>query len=144
MQKTAYELRIRAWSSDVCSSDLDADFGTRLLELQRFRARSGNARQHDRLAKQLLALRAIDAHDAGASLKEVAAILLPSEEWPGDGEHRKSFVRRLIVKGRHFVRAGPACILRPKRITLCYQRVLPHRRNLRGGYRVPRSLTGRA
>src|SRR3546814_827023 len=48
----------------------DADLGTRLLELQRFRAQSGNARQHDRLAKQLLALRAIDAHDAGASLKE--------------------------------------------------------------------------
>ncbi|MFB0875927.1 MULTISPECIES: DNA -binding domain-containing protein [unclassified Sphingobium] len=89
--------------------------------MQRFRARSGNARQHDRLAKQLFALKAIDAHEAGASLREVAALLLPSEEWPGDGEHRKSFVRRLIVKGRHLVRAGPACILRPKRITPGYR-----------------------
>src|SRR3546814_12962569 len=27
MQKTAYEMRISDWSSDVCSSDLDVDIG---------------------------------------------------------------------------------------------------------------------
>src|SRR3546814_5705698 len=30
-QKTAYEMRISDWSSDVCSSDLDIDLGTRDL-----------------------------------------------------------------------------------------------------------------
>src|SRR3546814_14299919 len=30
-QKTAYEMRISDWSSDVCSSDLQADTLTRLL-----------------------------------------------------------------------------------------------------------------
>src|SRR3546814_18974249 len=29
-QKTAYEMRISDWSSDVCSSDLDATKGTRI------------------------------------------------------------------------------------------------------------------
>src|SRR3546814_3714919 len=31
-QKTAYELRISDWSSDVCSSDLEAAYSYRLLE----------------------------------------------------------------------------------------------------------------
>src|SRR3546814_2672570 len=31
-QKTAYELRISDWSSDVCSSDLIIAFGVRLFE----------------------------------------------------------------------------------------------------------------
>src|SRR3546814_3129381 len=30
-QKTAYEMRISDWSSDVCSSDLRASAGTRLM-----------------------------------------------------------------------------------------------------------------
>src|SRR3546814_8813541 len=30
-QKTAYEMRIRDWSSDVCSSDLDGDAGQRIF-----------------------------------------------------------------------------------------------------------------
>src|SRR3546814_8938123 len=44
-QKTAYEMRISDWSSDVCSSDLDADRA--LLAARRLnaadRARAGNA-----------------------------------------------------------------------------------------------------
>src|SRR3546814_9654627 len=31
MQKTAYEMRISDWSSDVCSSDLHPEFGYRFL-----------------------------------------------------------------------------------------------------------------
>src|SRR3546814_5354369 len=46
-QKTAYELRISDWSSDVCSSDLDTD-GTGLPrgpgEVQGNRARVGDRR----------------------------------------------------------------------------------------------------
>src|SRR3546814_2324046 len=40
-QKTAYEMRISDWSSDVCSSDLHAALGGRLLALacrRRFRS----------------------------------------------------------------------------------------------------------
>src|SRR3546814_7193413 len=54
-QKTAYEMRISDWSSDVCSSDLPEDrpvFGRRrgLLGLQRQRAcqRAGHGRGHRR------------------------------------------------------------------------------------------------
>src|SRR3546814_5038537 len=38
-QKTAYEMRISDWSSDVCSSDLRAERIDRLLELLALRAR---------------------------------------------------------------------------------------------------------
>src|SRR3546814_6687979 len=34
-QKTAYEMRISDWSSDVCSSDLDADFLQQSYELNK-------------------------------------------------------------------------------------------------------------
>src|SRR3546814_4475903 len=37
-QKTAYEMRISDWSSDVCSSDLCADAGQELLQLAARRA----------------------------------------------------------------------------------------------------------
>src|SRR3546814_6289061 len=37
-QKTAYEMRISDWSSDVCSSDLIACFERPYLELQRIEA----------------------------------------------------------------------------------------------------------
>src|SRR3546814_6862531 len=33
-QKTAYEMRISDWSSDVCSSDLPQDFETALAQLE--------------------------------------------------------------------------------------------------------------
>jgi hypothetical protein len=67
----------------------------------------GNAR----LAEMLFALRAFDARAAGASLRSVADMLLGNGEWPGDGEHRKSRVRRLVETGESLVRAGPRAIL---------------------------------
>ena len=66
------------------------------------------ARSHVQLARRLHALQAVDARDAGASLREVAAIVLGPGAWPGDGEHRKSLVRRMIVAGEQMLRAGPA------------------------------------
>lgn len=66
------------------------------------------ARSHVQLARRLLALQAVDARDAGASLREIAAMLLGPGAWPGDGEHRKSLVRRMIVAGDRLIRAGPA------------------------------------
>jgi hypothetical protein len=68
--------------------------------------------RHTRLAGRIQALHAVDARDAGASLREIAELLLGPGDWPGDGEHRKSLVRRLIASGDAMVRAGPLPILK--------------------------------
>jgi hypothetical protein len=69
------------------------------------------ARSHVQQARRLLALQAVDERDAGSSLREIADIVLGPGQWPGDGEHRKSLVRRMIVAGDRMVRAGPASVL---------------------------------
>jgi hypothetical protein len=53
----------------------------------------------------------VDARQAGASLRETADILLGPGAWPGDGEHRKSYVRRLLNVGSHLIDSGPREIL---------------------------------
>lgn len=68
-------------------------------------------RRNLRLAGQLFALLAVDARNAGASLRETADSLLGPGEWPGDGEHRKSLVRRLVSSGDRMIRSGPRAIL---------------------------------
>src|SRR3546814_1162995 len=50
-QKTAYELRISDWSSDVCSSDLGARRGSRRAGAGR-RASSADGRRRDAAAPQ--------------------------------------------------------------------------------------------
>ena len=66
---------------------------------------------HADYAQYLLALHAVDARRAGASLRETADLILGPGDWPGDGEYRKSLVRRLIATGEQLVRDGPAAIL---------------------------------
>src|SRR3546814_10605797 len=52
-QKTAYEMRISDWSSDVCSSDLPAPaHPARLLPLRRRRRRPGSVRHGDPLSQR--------------------------------------------------------------------------------------------
>jgi hypothetical protein len=63
------------------------------------------------LQEDLLALWAFDSRVAGISLRSMADNLLGPGYWPGDGEHRKSRVRRLLAKGEALVRAGPGPIL---------------------------------
>jgi hypothetical protein len=82
-----------------------------LSAMRAFRGPAAVARSHVQLARRLLALEAVDARDAGASLRETADILLGPGAWPGNGEHRKSLVRRMIVAGERAVRAGPKAIL---------------------------------
>src|SRR3546814_15635463 len=79
-QKTAYEMRISDWSSDVCSSDL-ADFRTR--ERRSFTARLTqlDGRKLDRL----------DLGDEGAAKAAVAAVEAGDFEI---GEVEKKRVRR--------------------------------------------------
>jgi len=68
-------------------------------------------RRYVQLGNRLLALTAIDAFEAGASLRETADVVLGSGAWPGEGDHRKSRVRRMIVAGKRMIRAGPQPIL---------------------------------
>jgi hypothetical protein len=68
-------------------------------------------RRHLQLASRLQALHAADARALGASLKEIAELVIGPGDWPGDGEYRKSLVRRLIATGHQLVRAGPIRIL---------------------------------
>jgi hypothetical protein len=67
---------------------------------------------HARMARQLLALHAYDARTAGHSLRSISEMLWGSSDWPGDGEHQKSRVRRLVASGEALVHTGPAAILR--------------------------------
>lgn len=82
-----------------------------LTAIRTFRLWSSAARRHARLARHLVALHALDARDAGASLRDVAGLLFGPGDWPGDGEHRKSRIRRLIAAGNAMLRAGPRGIL---------------------------------
>ncbi|AMK18903.1 DNA -binding domain-containing protein [Sphingobium sp. MI1205] len=67
---------------------------------------------HERQAGALLGLWALDARRAGASLRDIADLLLGPGDWPGDGEYRKSRARRLVAAGDAMIRGGPGAILR--------------------------------
>ncbi|WEK43265.1 MAG: DUF2285 domain-containing protein [Candidatus Sphingomonas colombiensis] len=66
---------------------------------------------HGRLSGLFMALHAVDARAAGASLRTIANLLLGDGDWPGDGEYRKSRARRMIAVGTQLCRAGPLPIL---------------------------------
>lgn len=87
----------------------------RLDALQDFRAIAGRGTVRHKsmrtLEERFRALSAFDAWLAGASLRAIAEAQFGPGEWPGEGEHRKSSVRRLIGKGRAMVLAGPGAIL---------------------------------
>lgn len=87
--------------------NLDAKFAC----LRALRAPSPGESRNTALVRKLPALIALDAWDAGLSLRDVADTLLGSGDWPGDGEHRKSRVRRLIAMGKQMLHAGPQGIL---------------------------------
>lgn len=89
----------------------DCHLDTRIAAIRGFNAAKGSPRPHLQLARRGRALDAVDANDRGASLREIADLILGSGDWPGDGEHRKSLVRRLIANGKRMVRAGPRAIL---------------------------------
>ncbi|QPI71957.1 DNA -binding domain-containing protein [Sphingobium sp. Cam5-1] len=67
---------------------------------------------HERRAGALLGLWSVDARRAGASLRDIADLLLGPGDWPGDGEYRKSRARRLLAAGEAMIRGGPSAILR--------------------------------
>lgn len=63
-----------------------------------------------RFVRLVEALRAADALMAGASLREIALGAL-GDDWPGDGEHLKSRVRRRVALAAELTRAGPRTVL---------------------------------
>mgnify|MGYP003582877394 CR=1 FL=1 len=82
----------------------------RIAIIRSLRGRPYHGR-HSQLARRLLSLNAVDGRDAGASLKDIADDVLGPGDWPGDGEHRKSMIRRMIVSGDRMLSAGPRAIL---------------------------------
>ncbi|MBV2147522.1 DUF2285 domain-containing protein [Sphingobium sp. AS12] len=63
-----------------------------------------------RLARLVDALRVGDALREGASQRDIA-LGIYGGDWPGDGEHLKSRVRRMIPLACALVRAGPRAVL---------------------------------
>lgn len=89
----------------------DDRLSVQISAIGRFCGKTVAAREHIQLAQRLLALQAVDARVSGASLREVSDMVLGPGPWPGDGEHRKSLVRRMIVAGDEMIRAGPGTAL---------------------------------
>lgn len=89
----------------------DARLGRQLAALRRIYLPARANPQPQRLRRQHLALLAADARASGASLREIADLLLGPGDWPGAGEHRKSLARRLVAAGSALCAGGPAVIL---------------------------------
>jgi len=89
----------------------DDRLGDRLAVIRSWHAPLPAVPDHRRWSRTLLALAAVDAQQAGASLRETADLLMGPGDWPGDGEHRKSRVRRLLAAGRTAIRNGPRAVL---------------------------------
>lgn len=68
-------------------------------------------RRFPQLARKLAALQAAELNVWGCSLRECADLILGSGDWPGDGDHRKSKIRRLVAAGMAMITAGPRQIL---------------------------------
>lgn len=88
----------------------DPHLALRLQTIAAFRS-APLRRRHFALARQMAAVQSADLRQAGASLREIADVMLGLGAWPGDGEHRKSQVRRMVVIGDRLVRAGPRSVL---------------------------------
>lgn len=63
------------------------------------------------LARLVAALRVLDALADGASQRDIGLGIF-GNDWPGDGEHLKSRVRRMIPFGRALAAMGPRPVLR--------------------------------
>jgi hypothetical protein len=92
----------------------DEALPTQLEAIRAFRDPAGPRRRQSRLIRGLMSLHAHDAREAGASLRDIADLLLGPGDWPGDGEWRKSQARRLVVDGQRLCLRGPTAVLRAK------------------------------
>nr|WP_198148550.1 DUF2285 domain-containing protein [Sphingomonas sp. Y57] len=67
-------------------------------------------RREVKLTRLVSVLRVADALADGASQREIGLGIF-GDDWPGDGEHLKSLVRRMIPFATKLVRAGPREVL---------------------------------
>src|SRR3546814_9307794 len=120
-QKTAYELRISDWSSDVCSSDLGARAGDAARSSRDRAARGGGRR--------------VDGRDAGA----VVGGDLPGtrRRQRRDRRHRATFgAEHRLSRGRAAGRDGRSPLAR-RRLFLCrFPRLGPRGRADGGAYHL--------
>lgn len=65
------------------------------------------------MSRLVAALRVGDALAACASQREIGLGIF-GDDWPGDGEHLKSRVRRMILFARELVKAGPRGVLQAR------------------------------
>ncbi|MEE4454414.1 hypothetical protein [Novosphingobium resinovorum] len=98
----------------VLQFDIVADerLACQLAAVRRMFGMAAVSSEPRRLQRQHLSLLAHDVHAGGASLRETAGLILGEGEWPGDGEHRKSLMRRLIDAGDRLLAAGAGAVLR--------------------------------
>lgn len=89
----------------------DHRLDTQIAAVRAFCGAPSTRHHHVRTAGKLLALQAVDARNAGASLRATADMVLGPGDWPGDGDYRKSHVRRLLTTGTRMIAEGPAAIL---------------------------------
>lgn len=90
----------------------DDEIEYQISALHRIYSSQPRVQNTSRLRRQHLALLAADARKSGASLRTTADLLLGAGEWPGDGDCRKSQIRRLVVAGSALCRLGPEAIFR--------------------------------
>src|SRR3546814_7135797 len=104
-QKTAYEMRISDWSSDVCSSDLRVEAEARAK-------RELDERPALELRRMLKRAPVIDHDNTRAGTAQRRAELLQSYRFarPGFAEHRDIMVARRIFERSEERRVGKACV----------------------------------
>src|SRR3546814_8853657 len=73
-QKTAYEMRISDWSSDVCSSDLE--YGIRIENLVLVEKRELSGAEREMMGFETLTFAPIDRH-----LVDVAMLVQDERDW---------------------------------------------------------------
>src|SRR3546814_13562631 len=103
-QKTAYEMRISDWSSDVCSSDLFAAYfgATNLAErVHRIRRRRDHQRSGDAPQPGGLEAVLVELREAGVTFDELAAFLPRLSIEPVFTAHPPEVVRRALPDKEH-------------------------------------------
>lgn len=89
----------------------DGYIQTRMEVIQKLVSPRRFSKNNQQLRRHMLALQTVDLREAGASLRDTAEFILGPGAWPGDGDHRKSAVRRYIRLGEKLMAGGPSQIL---------------------------------
>src|SRR3546814_13515270 len=103
MQKTAYEMRISDWSSDVCSSDLGQRVVRTAVQRRRMDARGGRAQRFEQPC---------GGRPAAGGFDEVGAERVRGVGSGGDGVEFASGIAEVVPGGRKSVVKGKSVSVR--------------------------------